>query len=528
MMYLATNVAAPPYLALVDWQSLINEDIAPGLLSLARAVLFLIAGWIVASIVSAAIRSLLKRTDIDNKVAAWLTGQEGGEAPPIEGWVGAIIFWLIFLFAVIAALNTLELAVVSEPLNALLEKITSFLPQVLAAAGLVALAWLLATAVKLASGRLLRAIDIDRFLGEKTGSTPVISSETLSNALFWFILLLFLPSILSTLQLEGTLIPVQGLVDDILGFLPNALGAAIWLGIGWLVALFVRRVVASFAVSIGVDRFGDRLGLAATEERQPLSEVLGLVVFVLILIPVGIGTLERLQITAVSDAATTILDQVFGALPKIFVALLIVSIAYLIGQVVSELLTGILTQVGFNDVLRWLGVAPDASEAAPGVAPAATGEAGSDEEVRVQTPSELAGTIAQVGIVLVGVFGAVDRLEIETLSTFVGGLVEISGRVLVGALVFAAGLWLANLSYRMILSAGIARGGIVAQAARVGIIAFVVALSLNVIGIAASIVNLAFGLLLGSIAVALAIAFGWGGRDIAGELLREWLSELRR
>lgn len=527
MIHLATtNVAAPLYLGAINWENLINNEIAPGLFSLVKAVLFLIAGWIVASIVSATVRSLLKRTDIDNKVAAWLTGQEGGEAPPIEGWVGAVVFWLIFLFAVIAALNTLDLAVVSAPLNALLEKITSFLPQILAAAGLIAVAWLLATAVKLASGRLMRAIDIDRFLGEATGSTPVISSATLSDALFWFILLLFLPSILSTLELEGTLLPVQGLVDDILGFLPNALGAAIWLGIGWLVALFVRRVVASFAVSIGVDRFGDRLGLGATEERQPLSEVLGLVVFVLILIPVGIGTLERLQITAVSDAASTILDQVFGALPKIFVALLIVSIAYLIGQVVNELLTGILTQVGFNDVLRWLGVAPDAAEATPDAA-AAPSEAGS-EEIHVQTPSELAGTIAQVGIVLVGVFGAVDRLEIETLSTFVGGLVEISGRVLVGALVFAIGLWLANLAYRLILNAGIARGGIVAQAARVGIIAFVIALSLNVIGIAASIVNLAFGLLLGAVAVALAIAFGWGGRDIAGELLREWLNELRQ
>ena len=65
------------------------------------------------------------------------------------------------------------------------------------------------------------------------------------------------------------------------------------------------------------------------------------------------------------------------------------------------------------------------------------------------------------------------------------------------------------------------------QIARVAIIAFSGAMALQQIGVAPNIVNLAFGLLLGSIAVAAALAFGLGGREVAAEQWRSWMEELR-
>jgi len=47
-------------------------------------------------------------------------------------------------------------------------------------------------------------------------------------------------------------------------------------------------------------------------------------------------------------------------------------------------------------------------------------------------------------------------------------------------------------------------------------------------GIGSDIVNLAFGLLLGAIAVGIALAFGLGGRDIASEQIREWLAAFKQ
>lgn len=530
MMYSATSLVAQADPS-SPFGQLIPENLGESVLSLVVAIGYLLVGLVVALLVAGAVRGLLKRTDLDNRVAGWLAGQEGGETIPVEKWVGGVVFWLIFLFAVVASLDTLELEQVSTPLNALLEQITAFLPRLFMAGVLLAGAWLLATAVKMATTRILQTFNIDRQVNEQAGSSDFSLSETVGNSLFWFILLLLLPSILSTLQLEGTLLPVQGLVDEILGFVPKLFAAILVGAIGWFVAQIIRRFVSSFLASVGVDRFGDRVGLGATDERQSLSGILGTVVFVLVLIPTVIAALQRLAITAVSEPATLILEQVFAAIPRVFLTLVILVVFYLVAQIVSDLLSGFLAQVGFNDILRQIGISTDATPPATVAVPSdvAGGTPGGTTARRIepQTPSEIAGTVAQVGIMLVGTFIAVDRLEIEALSLFVGELVDIAGRVLVGVLVFAAGLWLANLAFRLIRNSGIARSGIVGQAARVGIIAFVLALALNVIGIATSIVNLAFGLLLGAIAVALAIAFGWGGRDIAAELLREWLNGLR-
>jgi hypothetical protein len=53
-------------------------------------------------------------------------------------------------------------------------------------------------------------------------------------------------------------------------------------------------------------------------------------------------------------------------------------------------------------------------------------------------------------------------------------------------------------------------------------------MALQQIGVASDIINLAFGLLLGAVAVAIAIAFGLGGRDVASEQIREWLNSFKR
>jgi hypothetical protein len=52
-------------------------------------------------------------------------------------------------------------------------------------------------------------------------------------------------------------------------------------------------------------------------------------------------------------------------------------------------------------------------------------------------------------------------------------------------------------------------------------------MALQQMGIASDIVNLAFGLLLGAIAVAIALAFGLGSRDVAAGQVREWLASFK-
>jgi hypothetical protein len=522
--------------------------------NLLAAIAILVVGIIIALIASSITKGLLRRTNIDNKLAEWITGhQQDGESPPVEQWIASAVFWIIIIFTVVAVLQTLQLAIVSQPLNTFLNQILSYLPNIIGALIYLGIAWLLATVVKLVTIRALRMFRLDERLGQQidrrpdtpgespsASSPPFSLSETIGNALYWFIFLLFLPLILDSLGLEGTtLLPLQVLLQQILGSLPHILMAILIAVGGWFLAQIVRRIVTNVLAAAGADQLGRRFGLAGTTSSQSLSWILGTLVYVLILIPVAIAALDALQIDAISAPAIAMLNQILNALPKIFTAALILLIAYVLGQFVSDLVTNILTSVGFNNIFQWLGLPRTRPvRTPPPTSPEEMGLSGTPpttgpetvmqpSTVPTRTPSELLGIIVLVGIMLFATVAATNVLEFEALTLIVTGILVIAGQILAGLVVFAIGLWLANLAFNLITSSGSRQSRILGQIARVAIIGLVTAMALQQMGIADDIVNLAFGLLLGAVAVAIALAFGLGSRDIAAAQVREWLSSFK-
>ena len=225
-----------------QFTSLVNGNLGSSILGVLKAIFILILGLIIASVVRGLVKKLLNRTDIDNRIAAAITGQRGGEAIPVENWIATLFYWLIVLFAVVAFLNALNLNAVSAPLNTLLNQVTGFIPKILGAAFLLGIAWIVATVVKTIVTRGLAALNIEQRLGLDTPETSEFSlTDTLGNALYWFIFLLFLPAVLNALQLRGTLEPIQGMLDEVLAMLPNILGAVIIGAVFWFVANIVKR-----------------------------------------------------------------------------------------------------------------------------------------------------------------------------------------------------------------------------------------------------------------------------------------------
>ncbi|MGL5806491.1 MAG: mechanosensitive ion channel [Xenococcaceae cyanobacterium] len=498
------------------------------LLNIGKAILFFVVGWIIASIVKSLIVNILKRTNIDNQIAGWLGGQRA-EAYPVERWIASLVYWVSLLFAIVAALQALGLESVSQPLNSLLEQFTSFLPKIVGAAALLGIAWIIASLVKSVLIRVFQGFRLDERLGEQVSGNQLSLSETIANAVYWLIFLLFLPSILSTLQLAGTLGPVQRLLDQILGALPNIFQAILIGAVGWFIAQLVRRIVTNLLAATGIDRIGDRFGLSTGANRQSLSSIIGTIVYVLVLIPAVVSALNALQIRAISEPAINMLDQVMNLLPKLFAAGVIIAIAYVAGQFVSELVTNILTGIGFNNLFEWLGIAGGRTVRRESYSPGTEQPTVlQGDSVTTKTPSELVGAIAQIAVILVATLTAVDILQIQALRSVVGVIMVIAGQILLGLVVFAIGLYLANLAYNLIASSGTRQAKLLGQTARVSIIVLISAMALQQMGVATNIVNLAFGLLVGGIAVAIALAFGLGGRDVAGEQLREWLTSFKR
>jgi len=132
-----------------------------------------------------------------------------------------------------------------------------------------------------------------------------------------------------------------------------------------------------------------------------------------------------------------------------------------------------------------------------------------------------------IAIILFAAMEAANMLGFSGLTLFIGAFIGTAANILFGLIVFGIGLYLSGLAHRVILNTGTSQAGILATAARAAILIFSGALALRQMGIGEDIVNMAFGLLLGAVAVAAALAFGLGGRDTAARLLERWRNEIR-
>lgn len=478
--------------------------------SLIGALAILIIGWLVALVVSAIVRGALRRTTLDNQLARWIFGEEA-KAVEVERWIAKGVYYLILLFVLIAFFQALGLTLITQPLNQLLTQVFQYAPRLLGAGLLLLIAWIVASALKLIVSRVLSAAKLDERLGGQIGleeekSVPL--TQTLANAVYWLVFLLFLPAVLNALALQGLLEPVQGMINKILSFMPNIFAAGLILVIGWFVARIVQQIVTNLLAAAGADRLSERVGVAPVLGKQRLSGLLGLVVYILILIPVLIAALNALALKAITQPASNMLNVILEAVPAIFAAILVVVIAYVVGRVLAGLITNLLTGVGFNAILARLGLGKEPSE----------GE---------RTPSEIVGYLVLVAIMLFAAIEASRLLGFELLADLIAQFTVFAGQVILGLIIFSIGLYLANLAAKTVQTSGVAQAGLLALAARVSILVLASAIALRQMGLANEIINLAFGLLLGAIAVAVALAFGLGGREAAAREIEEWLRSVK-
>ena len=470
--------------------------------NLIGALLVLIVGWLVALIASSLVRGLCNRLGLNTRLASW--SAPGQTKPPdVSGGLGKGVFWLVMLLVLVAFFQVLGITLATDPLSGLLTMVFEYIPKVIGAGLLLLIAWVLATVVRLMLQRGLTAARIDERLGAGVAKEERIGlSAIIADAVFWLILLLFLPAVLGALGLEGLLQPVQTMLDKFLGFLPNVLAAGLIAVIGWFVARIVQRIVTSLVAAAGADRISERVGLAS------VSKIIGLVVYILILIPVVVAALNALALDAVTHPASQMLSRVLDALPGIFAAAVVLILAYVIGRLLAGFVTDLLTSIGFNNILHRLGI---------GQAPKPDKTAGA-----TSTPSQIVGYVTLITIMLFAVFEASSLLGFAALSMLVTELTVFGAHIMLGVIILLIGLFLANVAAQAIKTSATAQADALALATRWAIMLLTGAMALRQMGLANDIVNMAFGIVLGAVAIAAAVAFGIGGRDIAARKLDEW------
>ena len=178
-------------------------------------------------------------------------------------------------------------------------------------------------------------------------------------------------------------------------------------------------------------------------------------------------------------------------------------------RVVAGLVSNLLAGFGFDTMLAKAGI----------------GSSRADDEVKIST---IVGKLALVAIMMFATIEAVRMLGFDMLAGLVAEFMVFAGHVGLGLIIFGVGLYLAQLAARTVESSSTPQAGLLAIASRVSILVLAGAMALRQMGLANEIITLAFGLLLGAVAVATALAFGLGGRDLAAETLREWSEKTKK
>ena len=129
---------------------------------------------------------------------------------------------------------------------------------------------------------------------------------------------------------------------------------------------------------------------------------------------------------------------------------------------------------------------------------------------------------------LFAVTEASNQLGFGQVSGIVATLIAFGGQVLLGTVIIAAGFWIAGVARDAVLRVSGEGAEGLANLARFAIVpASWSPWGLRAMGLADDIVNMAFGLSLGAVAVAVALSFGLGGREAAGRQMEYWLAKLR-
>jgi hypothetical protein len=466
--------------------------------SIVGAVALLLLGWIAALVAAALVRRTLSLAQLNRRIAP-ASGMSAFDAEI----VGArIVFWLVLLVAIVAASTVLDPQAVSAQAAALIAVVVAVLPRLLAALVLTLLGWLLALAVRNGLTKLLDRTTVDERLSAQAGMAPI--SDSIGHVGYWVVLLLFLPMILGALGLQGLLDPVRGLFDVLLDALPGLAQAAVVAVVGYFVAKIAQGIVRHLLLAARVDHLARRVGLG---EETDLPGLAGMVTFFAIFVPALISALDALQAESIAGPSRLLLSQFVDALPDLLAAALIVGVTWYVARFVAGLVARLLQGAGVDRLGEQLGLGP---------------------VLAGLQLSRLVGRLLVFFAMLFALAQAANRLRIVQLGDLVASFILFGGDVLAGTAILLVGLWLANL-----LGSAVGRsehrdapwlGGLV----RVLIIGLVLAMGLRSMGVSEPIVNLAFGLTLGAVAIALALSFGLGGREAAGKLMEHWFSKLRR
>ncbi|MBK3393782.1 mechanosensitive ion channel [Psychrobacter sp. M9-54-1] len=464
--------------------------------SIIGAILIFIIGWLVALGIAALVRGVLSKVNLNQRM-----NSSTGKSYDLEGIISKIVFWFIFIIAISGALNQLNLNSISTPFANMVNQVLTFIPNLIAAIAVGVIGWVIATVARTAINAALAKTSMDERLSAKAGVKPM--SSTIADMVYWFILLVVLTMVLGQLELDGLFAPLTNMVDKIFSFIPNILIAGVVFVVGYIIAKVVRGIVTNLVSTFDVQKLASKAGLS---EQNSLPNIAGSLAFLVVIIPTIIAALNALKIDVIARPATNMLNKIMEALPNIFMAAAILIVTFYVVRMVANIIKGLIENTQINQLPAKVGLQ----------------ETMGDKKI-----SDLVSYAIIFFAMLFAAIAAADLLGFEPISAIIAMFIAFGANIILGAIILFIGFWLANI-IAGVVERSEQGSQFLANIVRVLIMGLVLAMGLKAMGIADSIVNLAFGLTLGAVAVAFALSFGLGGQEAAARFLRKMQDKMDR
>lgn len=382
--------------------------------------------------------------------------------------------------------------------NNLLATLVAGLGDFVVAIIILLVAFLVAHLVKQFVTRTLRKAGAEAWLeksglkDEKTGSTI----DFLGKLVFFLVFILFIPTILIKLGLEGIAITFSQFTTSIVAYIPKLIGAIIILYIGIYVAKIIRQLLKVLLNKIGLDKLQEKLGVEISDDKYTFTNVLTGLIYVIVLLIVVSAAIEVLGISAIAQPVSIVLASLFNYIPSVFISVILFIIGYQLAKTLAPVVENLLASIGADKLTKNL----------VGI------------EKSKFSVSKIISEVVRWLIIVIFFVEAINVLNLSVLTNIGASILGYLPAILSALIIMGGGILIANWVESLIIKQSPKQKAL-ALIVKITIIVVASFMTLSQLGFAKSIVNIAFIIILAGLAIAFAISFGLGGREFASRCL---------
>lgn len=287
--------------------------------------------------------------------------------------------------------------------------------------------------------------------------------------------------------------PFLDLLNKVASYIPNLIGAVVILVVGFFLAKIAKEFTNSLIETLQIEELGKKYGI------EDLGGALGNIVYIFVLLFVIIAALNALKISAITDPAVSMLTAILEAIPRIVAALIVFGIIFYVGKVVADITAKVVDELNIDEIAKEVGISSDKLKF-----------------------SDLVRYTVLTFAVLLGLAQAFHYLEAEALYQLTYQFTVIAFKIVVASIVLFVGAYLGNLFEKKVENENLGKF------VKFAFITAAVFIALPYVGVSPEVIEIVVLSVCFGVGLAFALAFGLGGKEVAAELLKKFLSSDKR